>query len=601
MKVFVKERAGQESAAKEREGQEPAVTEHAGKEPAVTERKAPKLDVVSAEGSRDSKMVGGFRIASAAGVGATLVLVSHLLAEGKTQLLPWAIFTALVGGFFAFFELSFGGRAARSEENRIRRRLLERQFTLASLPVHESGEEASTKVIQLMTDNTERVTEYRQVYFGATIAALAVPLLTLTYIAVAIDWVVGVVVFLMALLIPVLLRLFMVLFRKSSAHSRKQRGILAGKYLDAIRNLVTIRMLGAGKRVEDELGVAGEENRGAIMRLLAGNQVVIIVMDGLFSLFLIVTTVALATSRFEIIGLANLISIILLTVLLLEPLQQVAGFFYIGMGGIASQRAIASYLQDTQSLITRGDNVEEEFGERHLSVPRKTSTHVAVEMSDVHFSYGRGEVLTGVNLEVSVGSRVAIVGPSGVGKSTILGLLRGSLPPQRGLIMIGNHAIQDHEPDVIRTFSASVDQRTWMFTGTIADNLRMGRADATEEDMWDALRQAHVAGEVARMPQGLHTYIGEGAALVSGGQAQRLSIARALLSGRKLLLLDEPTSHVDIESEAKIAGAIEDLPRDWTIVFTTHRPSLRAVADHVYVVRNGALEKEEGWVRSASA
>lgn len=111
-----------------------------------------------------------------------------------------------------------------------------------------------------------------------------------------------------------------------------------------------------------------------------------------------------------------------------------------------------------------------------------------------------------------------------------------------------------------------------MFTGTIAQNLEMGRPGASEEQMWEALRRAHVAEEVRRMPQGLHTHLGEGATLVSGGQAQRISIARALLSGRKLLLLDEPTSHVDLESERKIAQALSELPRDWTVLMTTAVP-----------------------------
>lgn len=291
-----------------------------------------KPSVISAEGRRASAVVGALRILSSIAVAAALVLISHLFA-GSDGLIGWVIAAALAAGFFAFAEHSFGGRAARAEEKRICAELLERQFTLASLPSRKEGEDQPTAIVQLMTDNTERVTEFRQVYLGATIAAVAVPFLTLFYIVFAVDWVVGLTVMALVPLIPVLIGLFMMAFRKSSANSRKERGALAGRYLDAIRNLVTIRMLGAGPRVEAELSEAGERNRGAIMRLLAGNQVVIIVMDGLFSLVLIVVTAALAIARFDHIGLAGLLSIILLTVLLLEPLQQVAGFFYIGMGG----------------------------------------------------------------------------------------------------------------------------------------------------------------------------------------------------------------------------------------------------------------------------
>ena len=507
----------------------------------------------------------------------------------------------MVAGLFAFAEHSFGGRAAKEEEKRIRAELLKRQLVLASLPSRREGEENPTAIVQLMTDNTERVTEFRQVYLGPTIAAVTVPFLALLYIAFAVDWVVGVVVMALVPLIPILIGAFMMVFRKSSANSRKERGTLAGQYLDAIRNLVTIRMLGAGPRVEAELSEAGERNRGAIMRLLAGNQVVIIVMDGLFSLLLIVVTAALAIARFDHIGLAGLLSISLLTVLLLEPLQQVAGFFYIGMGGIASQKAIGAYLEGTSNLIHKGEAVEGRFAPPEvLHAETPIPQDLSVQMVDVHFSYGRGEVLTGFSMEVPKGARVALVGPSGVGKSTALGILKGSLPPQGGLISVEGHILEDGEPRAIRELSASVDQRTWMFTGTIAQNLAMGRPDASEEQMWEALSRAHVAREVRRMPQGLHTYLGEGATFVSGGQAQRISIARALLSERKLLFLDEPTSHVDLESERKIAEALRELPRDWTVLMTTHRPSLMEAADVVYEVRSGKAHKIRE-VQSATA
>ena len=145
--------------------------------------------------------------------------------------------------------------------------------------------------------------------------------------------------------------------------------------------------------------------------------------------------------------------------------------------------------------------------------------------------------------------------------------------------------------DQAHALSASVAQSTWLFTGSIADNLRLARPHASEEEMWQALKQAQVADEIERMPEGLHTQIGEQGGLISGGQAQRISIARALLSGRTILLLDEPTSQVDIESEKKIIRAISELGREWTIVLVTHRKALLALADLVYEMRQGELHR----------
>ncbi len=550
--------------------------------------------VISAQGQRDTLLVGAFRLALAACTAGALYCVARFFDGVR---LPEAILGLLLGaGLFASLELAYGGRAARAEERRLRRALLARQLELASTKGRRLAEDAPARLIQRMTDNAERVTEFRQAYLGATIAAMLVPFLTLGFIALAIDAVVGGVVMLLCPLVPILIWGFMRLFRKASADSRRQRGILANRYLDAIRNLTTIRLLGAGARVEQELAVAGEANRGTIMRLLAGNQLVIIVMDGLFGLLLVSATAVLVVLRSELLTVGDMVAISLLTVLLLEPLQQVAGFFYIGMGGIASQRAIRAHLEASA--------VEARHPMPTASVPpaaRSPRPELAVELQGLRFDHGRGMVLRGVDLEIATGTRVAIVGRSGAGKSTLLGLLRGTLSPQEGTLCVGGVPAQEQAPQDLRGRSATVSQATWMFTGTIAENLRLAQPDATEAQLWEALERAEVADEIRRMPHGLNTYLGEGAVLVSGGQAQRLSLARALLSRRPLLLLDEPTSHVDIESEGRIVDALAALPRELTLVMVTHRLSMLKLADQAYELIDGRLRPTSLVLQEASA
>ncbi|MCB1258400.1 MAG: hypothetical protein KDB26_14915, partial [Microthrixaceae bacterium] len=265
------------------------------------------------------------RIGSAACIGGSMVAIGHLVAGAGTDSRSGAgivaVCLALAGGVFAFCEISYGGRAARSEERRIRADLLERQYALASKPNSLRETYSPSSVIQMMTDNTERLTEYRQVYFGATLAALAIPFLTLAYVGIFVDWVVGFGVMALVPLIPILIGGFMRFFRKTSAESRSQRSQLSGKYLDALRNLVTIRLLGAGNRIEHDLSVQGEANRGAIMRLLAGNQIVMIIMDGLFALVLICLTAALTVARSDHMTSAQIVGVMLLTILL-QWLQQ---------------------------------------------------------------------------------------------------------------------------------------------------------------------------------------------------------------------------------------------------------------------------------------
>ncbi|MFT0761645.1 ABC transporter ATP-binding protein [Actinomyces sp. F1_1611] len=546
-----------------------------------------RVKAISAQGSRDTKLVGLARLGSAICWGGALVAAGHLFDHRSVGTLIVGVVFAVAAGLLAAAEIVGGGRAARSEERRLRQALLARQFRSVDEAVSAREEFPPGRVIQMLTDGVERVTEFRQVYFGSTLAAMMIPVVALLYIGIFIDPVVGFVGLILVPVIPLAIGGFLRLFRRTSANSRRQRGALAGRYLDAIRNLVTIRMFGAGERIERELRADGEHNRRMIMRLLGGNQVVIIVMDGIFSLVLICAIAWLTVIRGVSPGEG--LTIMLLTVLMLEPLQQVAGFFYIGMGGLASQKEIGAYLR--ANGLASVDEAAAKLGDLAPEVGTHTGPDIAVD--GVRFSYGQGEVLRGVSLEVPCGTRAALVGPSGVGKSTLIGLLRGSLPAQEGSIRVAGKPISELTPRQVRGLSASVSQSTWMFTGTIADNLRLARPQATEAEMWEALELAHVAEEVRRMPRGLETYLGEGAQLVSGGQAQRISLARALLSGRRILILDEPTSQVDIESESRIIEALSSLPSDWTVLVSTHRLALLDIADRVYEMDGGHLKEKQ--------
>ena len=553
---------------------------------------------VSKSGRRATWLVGALRIGSAAFTGTTLVIIGQAWGEAlggrpvEADSWLWAGVTTLAAACCAFAEVLLGGWSARQEERRLRARLLDAHFRAAVRPAAPADDSATpaahiapvptsrpspAQLVTLMTDNAERMSEYRQVYLGATLAALAIPFLTLAYVT-SLDPLLGLGIMAACPLVPLAIWGFMRLFRKVSAASRRERGLLAVQYLDALRNLIPIRLLNAGRRTEEQLRAQGETNRRAIMRLLAGNQVVIIVLDGAFSLLLICWSVHLIGSRLATgaITPGQGISVALLLTLMLEPLVQVAGFFYIGMGGMASQRAIEQQLSHIPA-------------ERPVAASGAAPTESAISLQNVHHDYGRGPVLNGLDLEVPYGAKVAIMGPSGTGKSTLLSLLRGILPAQRGAVVLDGRDLGALEPEQVCRISACVAQSTWLFSGTVADNLRIANPGATDEELWDALRRAHVADEVERMPQGLDSDVGERGQLISGGQAQRLSLARAFLSGRRILLLDEPTSQVDVVSEAAIIDALAGIGPEWTVLMVTHRRSLLSIADAAHELRDGVL------------
>lgn len=557
-------------------------------------KKPQKLPVISAAGKRDTRLVMFGRIGYGIGVATTLLTLAQIL--GTTPLTKPSgtqtalIITGILLAFTAsFFELWYGGHAARKEEKRIRHTLLQRLFAQEkALTLKNEGEAEHTNdghLIAMLTDNTERVVEFRQVYFGSTLAAIAIPFLTLTYVTLAIDWLTGLTLILMVPVIPIGVRGFMKLFAKTSANSRKQRGKLASRYLDAIRNLVLIRLHGAAGRIENELKEQGETNRKAIMKLLAGNQIVIIVLDGLFSLCLIVVASALSYYRHQsgAIELTDVFSIIFLSFLLLEPLNQIAGFFYIGMGGMASEKSIRKYLTETNPTT----NPQETHTNNTNNTLTTADPELAIQVRDLHFNYGRGPVLNGINLDVLHGSKIAIIGRSGGGKTTLLKLLKGSLPLQTGNVYINGKNLQNTPAQANEI--AYVAQKTWLFTGTIRDNLLMAKPAATDAEIWNALERANLAAEIRSMGGQLDASVGEQGALISGGQAQRLSLARAFLSERKILILDEPTAQVDIDSEAKLIEAISNINQDHTVILVTHRLALLQLADTIFTLANGKL------------
>ena len=561
---------------------------------------------VSEFGRRSMLLVGILRMGSATFLGVVLVILGHTWGGMLEQTPPdganwlWLVLAALIAGASAFAEILLGGYSARQEERHLRARLLDAYFRTIVRPMtpgavaaptahatsnaqrghghsHATSEKTSSgQLVTLMTDNVERMSEYRQVYLGATIAAIGVPFLTLGYVAL-LNQLLGLGNIAACPLVPLAVWAFMRLFRKVSANSRRERARLSVQYLDALRNLIPIRLLGAGKRIEDRLRAQGEANRRAIMRLLAGNQVVIIVLDGAFSLLLICWAVYLIGSRLAAgaITPGEAMSVALLLTLMLEPMLQVAGFFYIGMSGKASQRAIARQLSRIPA-------------DRPATAVAKP-TEAAISIQGIHHDHGRGPVLKGLDLDVPRGAKVAIMGSSGAGKSTLLSLLRGTLPIQQGAIVLDGQDLGAITPEQACQLSASVAQATWLFSGTVADNLRMAKPEASEEELWTALRRAHVAEEVRRMPRGLDSDVGERGQLISGGQAQRLSLARAFLSDRRILLLDEPISQVDAVSEAAIIDALKEIGPNWTVLVVTHRHSLLAVADSAHQLRDGVL------------
>ncbi len=542
----------------------------------------PAIRIGSAAGRRANVVV--FVLSCLASVTQAGVLIAIGRAVGDiiagmppNRYLFIATYCAAGSALAHFVAQAIAREAAANEESRLRHRVL--AHLLAIGPARATRVRTGATVSTL-TDGAERVALYRQTFLPQAVASGLAPALVVLLLGIVADPVPAVTLGIAVVAIPALIGGFQRLFRRSSADSRRQRTELAARYLDAIQGLTTLVLTGAARRTEDSLRAAGEANRRAVMRLLAGNQVVILVTDGLFSLLLVGGAIvsALLRLRAGAIGVGDALAVALVAYVLLEPLDQVGAFFYVGMGGLANQRAMRGILglslptANPEPAATRGTGQPDE----------------AFRLTDLTLAWDQATpVLTGVDLVARRGEQIALVGPSGAGKSTLLSVLAGELIPQAGRAVVAGVGLTWATRDAVRARSALVAQTTWLFTGSIADNLRLAAPEADEPAMWRALETANLADEVRLMPAGLDTEVGERGVGLSGGQAQRVALARAVLADRELLLLDEPTSQVDLASEAAIVAALATIGAGRTVVTVSHRAGALIAADRLVRVADG--------------
>lgn len=219
---------------------------------------------------------------------------------------------------------------------------------------------------------------------------------------------------------------------------------------------------------------------------------------------------------------------------------------------------------------------------------------IVMELTHVNFGYSKEkQVLKDINLTIRKGSNVAFIGNSGGGKSTVMKILCGFYYPQEGQYRIYGHDFREWDIDALRKYIGLVSQNVFLFPGTIAQNVAYGKPDAVREEIVEACKKANIHDFIVQLPQGYETEIGERGARLSGGQQQRLAIARAFLKDAPILLLDEPTSAVDVETEQGIQEILREISRNRTVITIAHRLNTIADADEIYVFENGEIVKRE--------
>jgi len=391
--------------------------------------------------------------------------------------------------------------------------------------------------------------------------------------------------------------------RHSLARS-KTYAAYGAEFLDAVQGLRTLAAFGQSQSRARLLEERGRALFQATMWLLSTNTLARGISDVCIALG---AAVALAIGAYRVqagqMELTALVVVLMLGVEIFRPLRELRTVLHQGMLGLSAAQSILALLalkpQVTDIAATGRNDAVGGFGGGATPLPPDQNNRFTADppiqptiaFETVTFSYpgGRGAALEQLSFSVAAGERVGVVGASGAGKSTISRLLLRFADPTAGRVTIGGHDLRGLSLRDLRRLIAVVSQDTYLFHGTVEENLRMGRPEASQADLEAAARSANMHDAIVALPQGYQTVVGERGVRLSGGQRQRIAIARALLRDAPILILDEALSSVDAESEAAIQDALDRLMRGRTTLIFAHRLSSIIGADRILVLDEGRV------------
>ena len=519
----------------------------------------------------------GFGVARLAMLGWMLGLLFK--GEPVTELIWLILLIALVmilRGLFEHWRTMTAHQTAAQVQKKLRRNLFEHIGKLG--PAYVSSERSGAITLSLVEG-----VEQLETYFGKYIPQLLVSFLTPILIFCFVFWIdlpvaATLVTFaLFALFLPAMWHSRDV---ESSKNRQSAYAIFASEFLDSIQGLATLKSFGQSTKKADSLELKARDLFQKTMWVLGTNVLSRGITDCAITIgaaaALILGAYRVADGKME---LAGLLIILMMGVEIFRPMRDLRSVLHQGMVGMSAAQGIYKIL-DAKPIVGEAQTV---FSARDL-LP-------TVEFRGVQFQYPNTTraIHKNLDLKVGVGERVGVVGPSGCGKSSLVKLLLRLFDPGNGIVCIGGVDLRELSFDQIRSQIAVVSQDTFLFHGTIGENILMGRPDATDTEVREAAKTASIDNFINQLPDKYDTIIGEKGIKLSGGQRQRVAIARAVLRNSPILVLDEALSAVDAENEAIIQEALDKLMKERTTLILAHRLSSVIDCDRIMVLSEGKI------------
>ncbi|WP_053955614.1 ABC transporter ATP-binding protein/permease [Inediibacterium massiliense] len=449
---------------------------------------------------------------------------------------------------------------------------------LLDLGIHYQEMTSTSEVVQVAIDGIERLDMYFGRYLPQFFYSLIAPITLFTIISF-INIKIAVVLLGCVPLIPISIIAVMKIAKNLLS---KYWGIyvnLGDTFLENLRGLTTLKIYGRDEEKNEQMNQQAENFRKITMKVLAMQLNSITIMDfiafggsALGIIFVLKEFIKLN------ITIGGGFFIILLASEFFIPLRVLGSCFHIAIDGLAAADKIFSIL-DIPVI-------------KYPTKKIKDFNHIDIRFKNVNFSYEEDrKILKDIHLDIENGQITGLVGSSGCGKSTIANIIMGFYKNYDGEILLNEYELRSIDPAQLRKKINVVTNNSYIFTGTIEENLKMGKSNVTQEEMYEVLKKVNLYEFVLSLEKGLQTQIKEGGANLSGGQRQRLALARALLYDSEIYIFDEATSNIDVESENIIMNLIYELGKVKTVILISHRLYNVRGADKIYVLSNGEIQQ----------
>lgn len=511
---------------------------------------------------------------------ALMLSISRMLAElfrgsASAQLLTITGIVVLLALAVRFFcsigAAKMGYFSSKAVKKTLREKIYQKLLRLGN---SYSEQVKTSEVVQVAVEGVDQLETYFGAYLPQFFYAMLAPL-TLFVVLCFVNVPAAVVLLICVPLIPVAIAAVQTWAKKLLSKYWGQYTELGDTFLENLQGLTTLKIYQADAFKQQEMNEQAEKFRKITMKVLTMQLNSITIMD-LIAYGGAALGVIMAVTQYQSggVSLEGCLLIILLAADFFIPMRQLGSFFHIAMNGMAASDKIFRLLDLEETKL----EITESFPSEHT-----------IRCSGLSFSYEPDrEILHNVDLAFHQGSFTALVGESGCGKSTLASILMGRNRGYTGKVTVGGVPLSSIQEESLLRNITYISHQSYLFKGTVRDNLLMGKPAASDEELWAVLSRVNLAAFL-KAEQGLDTRLLEKASNLSGGQCQRLALARALLHDSPVYIFDEATSNIDVESENDIMREIHELAKSKTVILVSHRLANVVGADHIYVLDHGTV------------